>query len=156
MNYFCQRYSITEKDVKIIFSEILKVNVFTRPLLESNCMHGSISIENISFSRKCDIKTTNAKSVTDTSIWVMFISKNSNTLAWRSGGVMDCHATARVRFPVGPVYLSSFASFSRDSKCGCRLRMTLLSMGRKHNQSQPQAFCFNKTASQLIRDKYTK
>ena len=43
-------------------------------------MHGSISIENKSFSRNCDIKTTNAKSVTDTSIWVMFISKNSDTL----------------------------------------------------------------------------
>ena len=34
-------------------------------------MHGSISIENDSFSRYCDIKTTNAKSVTDTSIWVI-------------------------------------------------------------------------------------
>ena len=41
---------------------------------------GSISIENISFSRNCDIKTTNAKSVTDHSIWVAFISKNSVTL----------------------------------------------------------------------------
>ena len=41
-------------------------------------MHGSISIENISFSRNCDIKTTNAKSVADASLWVMFISKNSD------------------------------------------------------------------------------
>ena len=31
-------------------------------------MHESISMENISFSRNCDIKTTNAKSVTDASI----------------------------------------------------------------------------------------
>ena len=43
-------------------------------------MHGSISIENVLFSRNCDIKTTNAKSVTDASIRVMFISRNSNTL----------------------------------------------------------------------------
>ena len=43
-------------------------------------MCGSFSIENILFSRNCDIKTTNAKSITDASIWVMFISKNSNTL----------------------------------------------------------------------------
>ena len=43
-------------------------------------MHALISIENISFSRNCDIKTTNAKSVTDASILVMFISKNSDTL----------------------------------------------------------------------------
>ena len=43
-------------------------------------MHGSISIENISFSRNCDIKTTNAKSIMDPSTWEMFISKNSNML----------------------------------------------------------------------------
>ena len=43
-------------------------------------MHGSISIENISFSRNCDIKTTNPKSVTDASVWVTSISKNSDTL----------------------------------------------------------------------------
>ena len=43
-------------------------------------LHGSILIENILFSRNCDIKTTNAKSITDASIWVMFISKNSDTL----------------------------------------------------------------------------
>ena len=36
-------------------------------------MHRSISIENISFSRNSDIKTTNAKSVKDTSIRVTFI-----------------------------------------------------------------------------------
>ena len=42
-------------------------------------MRGSISMENISFSRNCDIRpiTTNPKSVTDASIWAMFISKNS-------------------------------------------------------------------------------
>ena len=43
-------------------------------------MHGSILIENISLSRNCDIKTTNTKSVTDASIWVMFIFKDSDTL----------------------------------------------------------------------------
>ena len=43
-------------------------------------MRGCISIENISFSRNCDIKITNAKSITDSSIWVMFISKYSDTL----------------------------------------------------------------------------
>ena len=42
-------------------------------------------------------------------------------LAWRSGSVMYCHATAGVRFPVGTVYLLSFTSFARDSKWGCRL-----------------------------------
>ena len=51
-----------------------------RPLLERNYMCGSISIENISFSRNCDIKTTNAKSITDDSFGVKFISKNSDTL----------------------------------------------------------------------------
>ena len=43
-------------------------------------MCGSISLENILFSRNCDIKTSNAKSVTDASVWVVFISKNSDTL----------------------------------------------------------------------------
>ena len=43
-------------------------------------MCGSISIENISFSKNCDNKITNAKSVTDATIWEMFISKNSDTL----------------------------------------------------------------------------
>ena len=43
-------------------------------------MRESISIENILFSRNWDIKIINAKSVTDSSIWVMFISENSNTL----------------------------------------------------------------------------
>ena len=60
--------------------KFLKVNVFSRPLDEQNYVHGSISIENTSFSRNSDIKTTNVKSVTDASIWVMFISKNSDTL----------------------------------------------------------------------------
>ena len=71
-----------KEDVKIRISEILKVNVFSRPLLERDCMHRSFLIENISFSRNCDTctKTKNTKSVTDASIWVMFISKNSDTL----------------------------------------------------------------------------
>ena len=54
--------------------------IFSRPLLERNNMRRSISIENISFSRNCDMNITNAKSITDASIWVMFISKNSDTL----------------------------------------------------------------------------
>ena len=62
------RYSIAEDDEKICFSEILKVNVFPRNLLEQNCMHGSISIEDISFSRNCDIETSNARSITNASI----------------------------------------------------------------------------------------
>ena len=66
-------YSFTEEDVKICFSEILKVNIIQDPYLNENFMHGSISIENISFSRNCYIKITNAKSVMDASIWVMFI-----------------------------------------------------------------------------------
>ena len=68
-------YSITEEDVNIRFSRILKGNVFSRP--EQNYMHGSISIENISFSRNCYIKSK--KSVTDASVWLKCISKNSNT-----------------------------------------------------------------------------
>ena len=45
-------------------------------------MHRSILIENISFSRYCDIETTNAKSITEasTGTWVMFISKYSDIL----------------------------------------------------------------------------
>ena len=59
-------YSIAEEGVKIRFSEILKVNVFSRSLFERNYMHGSISIESISFSRNCGIKKQqNAKSVMD-------------------------------------------------------------------------------------------
>ena len=42
-------------------------------------MRGSISIENILFSRNCDIEMTDGRSVTDASICVMFISKNSDT-----------------------------------------------------------------------------
>ena len=75
-----QRYSITEEGVKICLSEILEVNAFSRPLLERNYMRRSFSIENISFSRNCDIKTTKAKSVTDASMWVMFIFKNRDTI----------------------------------------------------------------------------
>ena len=43
-------------------------------------MHGSISIENISLSKKSDIEQQNAKSVLGASIRVKFISKNSNML----------------------------------------------------------------------------
>ena len=54
--HYIQRY--TEEDVNICFSEILKVNVFSRPLFEQNYMHESILIENILFSRNCDIRIT--------------------------------------------------------------------------------------------------
>ena len=53
---------------------------FQDPNLDEINIRGSISIENISLSRNCDIKTTNAKSVTDASIWLMFISENSDSL----------------------------------------------------------------------------
>ena len=43
-------------------------------------MRGSIAIENMLFSRNYDINITNAKSITDDSIWVMFISKISDML----------------------------------------------------------------------------
>ena len=45
-------------DVKISLSEILKVNVFSRPLFERNYIQDSISKEKISFSINCDIKRT--------------------------------------------------------------------------------------------------
>ena len=45
------KHVFTEEYVGIRLSEILKVNIFSRPLLEQNCMQGSLSIENISFSR---------------------------------------------------------------------------------------------------------
>ena len=64
----------------MIFYGIPIGSCFSRSLLERNCVRGSISIENISFSRNCDIKITNAKSVTNASVWVMLISKNSDTL----------------------------------------------------------------------------
>ena len=41
-----------------IYMYHLKINVFSRPLLDQNYMYGSISIKNISFSKNCDIKTT--------------------------------------------------------------------------------------------------
>ena len=41
-------------------------------------------------------------------------------LAWRSGSVMDCYATAQGSIPMGTVYLPSFTSFARDSKWGSR------------------------------------
>ena len=43
-------------------------------------MRGSISIENISFSRNCDDKIANAKSVMDASIWVVFIPQNRDMI----------------------------------------------------------------------------
>ena len=72
-------YSTIEEDVKFCFGEILKVKVFSRPFLERNYVHRSISIENILFSWTCDIKTTKCKKcdVTDAS---KFITKNSNML----------------------------------------------------------------------------
>ena len=58
---------------------ILKVNVFKDPCL--NKITCADPFQNVSFSRNFDIKITNAKSVTDASIWViMVISKNSNML----------------------------------------------------------------------------
>ena len=41
--------------------------------------------------------------------------------AWRSGCIMDCHATSRVQFPVKTVLKSSFTSFAKYCKWGCRL-----------------------------------
>ena len=64
-------YSITGENVKIRCCEILKVNLFSRPSLERNCMHESVLIENISFSRNFDIKITQC---TDAPIWVKIIS----------------------------------------------------------------------------------
>ena len=52
-------------------------------------------------------------------------------LAWRSGSVMDCHATAQGSIPGWNCVKLSFMSFEKDSKWGCRLKMTSLSMGRK-------------------------
>ena len=46
----------------------------------NNFMHKSNSIENISFSKILILKQQNAKNVTDDSLWVKLISKNSNTL----------------------------------------------------------------------------
>ena len=45
------------------------------------------------------------------------------TWSLRSAAVTYCTAMRRsgVQFPVGTVYLSSFTSFARDSKWGCRL-----------------------------------
>ena len=39
-------------------------------------------------------------------------------LAWRSGSVMDCHATAWGSIPSGNGVKPSFTSFARDSKWG--------------------------------------
>ena len=56
-------------------NEILKVSVFSRSLLEQNYMRTSILIKTYCFQEIVIIKKqNNAKSVTDASIWVMFIS----------------------------------------------------------------------------------
>ena len=93
--------------VQIRFSEIQKVNVFSRPLLAQTCIHLSISIENISLSRNCDIKTINAKSVTDASIWVMRISKNSDTLK-----VVCLHVILLLSFPAMDFILGQLISLT--------------------------------------------
>ena len=72
-------------------------------------MHISILIENISFSRNCDIKMTNAKSVTDASIWEVFVSKYSALMMFpyfrkdspesrRRRYVYSCSRSTRKRF----------------------------------------------------------
>ena len=45
-------------------------------------LHAQIHFDrkHVVFSRNCDINITNAKSITDASIWVKFICKNSDTL----------------------------------------------------------------------------
>ena len=72
-------YSITEDNVKICFRKILKVNVFSRPLLVRNYMHGCISIDNISLQEIVVLNQQDAKSITNASIWLKFISKNMKT-----------------------------------------------------------------------------
>ena len=62
------------EDVKIRFSEIIKINVF------QDHMHGSIPIKTYRFQEIVILKQQNAKSVTDASICGKFISKNSNSL----------------------------------------------------------------------------
>ena len=52
-------------------------------------MLGSISIENISFSRNCDIKITNANIVTDASIWVILTPLNNGTLEIADHSLFD-------------------------------------------------------------------
>ena len=69
-----------KKDVKIRYSEHLKVNVFKGSFLEQNYLNESISIENISFSRNCDIKITKCEERHRRFYLGAVISKNSNTL----------------------------------------------------------------------------
>ena len=88
-------------------------------------MRESITIENISFSRNCDIKITNAKSVTDTSIWVMFISKNSET-----------HKKAEH---------SLFYSTIIIRRCGFHFRSTYLA--DKHFSKDPGSICKQENAA---------
>ena len=59
-------------------------------------------------------------------------------LAWRSSSVMECHATARGSIPAENGVKLSFTSFARDSKWGCRRKMSSLSMGRKTQPTNNQ------------------
>ena len=74
-------------------------------------MHEPILIENISFSRNCDIKTTNAKNVTDASIWAKFISKNSKRLEIE-------HSLLNIRLYI--LYRISCHLISQDSESICK------------------------------------
>ena len=58
-------------------------------------MHRSISIANISLSRNLVIKVTDAKSVTDASLWVMFTSKNSDMLEIAEHSLFNSHIIIR-------------------------------------------------------------
>ena len=72
-------YSITKEDANSRFSEILRVNVFIT--LTWAKLHARIHFDRKhKFQEIVILKQWNAKSVTDASILVKFISKNSNTL----------------------------------------------------------------------------
>ena len=64
---------------KFVLVKFKKKSMFLKTLTWTK-LHVRIHFDRkyISYSRICDIKTTNAKSVTNTSMCVMFISKNSN------------------------------------------------------------------------------
>ena len=51
-------------------------------------------------------------------IYELVNASNSWELAWRSGSVMDCHATARGSITGGSGVKLSFTIFARDSKKG--------------------------------------
>ena len=70
-------------------------------------------------SRFLDIMTLYFHCRTDNSINILknfYADVTFWELAWRSGNVMDCHATNGVRFPVGKVKKPSFTSLARDRK----------------------------------------